>query len=141
MARYFKNVSLLFQRTIIRNHAYVYRGEKMKQRKILIILATAATLTIALFGVAYASYINYANNYTSYQTNTETNTTYTTAPRNDFWGWLGECFGWGTNQPYNGYQYQTPSNNTTQPPQTYVPPAYPNQGYYPYRTGRGCWGW
>jgi hypothetical protein len=111
----------------------------MKQRNIiLIVLATAAALAITVIGVAYASYLNYNN---SYQANTGTNTPYATAPRNDFWGWLGGCFGWGNNQPYTGYQYQAPSNSTAQPPQTYAPQPNPNQGYYPYGTPRGCRGW
>jgi hypothetical protein len=126
----------LFQQIIKRDHAHVYRGEKMKRGKIIIILATATALISTLFGVAYASYLNYNS---TYQTNTNANTPYTATPRNDFWGWLGGCFGWG-NQPY-GYQYQAPSNNTAQQPQTYVPQPNPNQGYYPYGTGRGCWGW
>jgi hypothetical protein len=107
----------------------------MKRGKIVIILATATALALTLFGVAYASYLNYNN---IYQKNI--NTEYATAPRNDFWGWLVGCSGWGNNQPYS-YQYQAPSNNTAQPPQTLAPQPNPNQGYYPYGTGRGCWGW
>jgi hypothetical protein len=109
----------------------------LKHGKIIIILVTAVALTLALFGVAYASYLNY----NGAQAYTNTGGSYAAAPRNDFWGWLGGCFGWGTNQPYNGYQYQVPANNTVAPPQTYAPQPNPNQGYYPYRTGRGCWGW
>lgn len=113
--------------------------KKTKQGKIIIIvLATAAALAIAVIGVAYASYLNYNNNY---QANTGTNTPYAAPPRNDFWGWLGGCFGWGNNQPYYDHQYQVPSNTTTQPPQPYAPQPNPNQGYYPYGTPRGCWGW
>lgn len=108
----------------------------MKHLKIIIVLATAAALTIAVIGVAYASYLNYANN----QTYTNPNASYTTAPREDFWGWLGGCFGWNGNQP-STYQYQALGNTTTQPAQPYVPPANPNQGYYPYGYGRGCMGW
>lgn len=113
----------------------------MKHLKVIIVLATAAALTLAVIGVAYASYLNYANNQT--YTNTDPNTPYTTTPRESFWGWLGGCFGWNGNQPY-AYQYTAPSNTTTQPTQPaqpYVPPANPNQGYYPYGYGRGCWGW
>jgi hypothetical protein len=110
----------------------------MKHLKIIIVLATAATLTLAVIGVAYASYLNYANNQT--YTNTDPNTPYTTAPRESFWGWLGGCFGWNGNQAY-AYQYTALGNTTTPPPQPYVPPANPNQGYYPYGYGRGCMGW
>jgi hypothetical protein len=111
----------------------------MKQLKIIIVLATAAALTLAVIGVAYASYLNYANNQT--YTNTNPNTSYNKTPRESFWGWLGGCFGLNGNQP-NAYPYQAPGNITTQPTQPaqpYVPPANPNQGY-PYGPGR-CWGW
>jgi hypothetical protein len=113
----------------------------IKHLKVIIVLATAAALTLAVIGVAYASYLNYANNQT--YTNTNPNTPYTTAPRENFWGWLGGCFGWNGNQPY-AYQYTAPSNTTTQstqPAQPYVPPTNPNQGYSSYGYGRGCMGW
>jgi hypothetical protein len=108
----------------------------MKTTKIFIALAAIATLSIALIGVAYGYYVNN-------QTTINPNTAY---PANtDFWGWARGCLGFGPNQPYN-YQYQPPSNSTTQTPSTNAPPQapyqqYPNQGYYPYGYGRGCWGW
>jgi type VI protein secretion system component VasK len=53
----------LFQQTIKSDRAHAYRGEKMKRGKIVIILATATALALTLFGVAYASYLNYNNIY------------------------------------------------------------------------------
>ena len=107
----------------------------MKTTKILLALAATVTLSLALIGVAYGYYVNN-------QTNTNINTAYTA--NTDFWGWFRGCLGFGPNQPYND-QYQPPSNSTMQPPITNVLPQtpypqYPNQGYYPYGYGRGCWG-
>jgi hypothetical protein len=108
----------------------------MKQWKIILILVTTAALALAVIGVAYASYLNYANN----QTSTNPSAPYATAPRESFWGWLGGCLGRRGYQPSNAYQYQTPNNTAGQIAQPYVPPANLNQGYYPYVYGRGCWG-
>jgi len=78
-------------------------------------------------------------------------------PNVGYYGWVDGCYGY--NQPYY-YQYRpapvpVPDSDTTQQPQTplppqepvqptnpgyYYPPQYPNQGYYP-RYGRGCMGW
>jgi hypothetical protein len=111
----------------------------MKATKIFIALAATAAICLAVIGVAYGYYIT---NQTTVNTNTYTTTD------GGFWSWFGGCLGFGPNQPYSyPCQYQTPSNNTAQPPATYVPPQQPfqpqnpNQGYYPYRNGRSCWGW
>ena len=107
----------------------------MKTTKIFIVLAASAAISLAAIGVAYGYYVNN-------QTNINPNTAYTT--NNDFWGWFGGCLGFAPNQPY-GYQYQPPSNNTTAPPSPYVSPQLPyqqqnpDQGYFGYGYGHGCW--
>jgi len=111
----------------------------MKAIKIFIALAATAAICLAAIGVAYGYYVT---NQT--RVNANFNSPYTTD--GGFWGWFGGCLGFGPNQSY-GYQYQIPSNSTGQPPTTYVPPQQmyqpqnPNQGYYPFGYGRGCWGW
>ncbi len=108
----------------------------MKAIKIFIALSATAALCLAIIGVAYGYY-------TANQASVNANTPYTT--NRGFWGWFGSCLGFGPRQPI-GYQYQ-PSGNSTAESQTYVPPQQPyqpqnpNQGYYPYGYGRGCWGW
>jgi hypothetical protein len=107
----------------------------MKATKIFIALAATAAIFLAAIGVAYGYYV-------TSQTAVNANTSSTTD--GGFWGWFGGCLGFGPRQPV-GYQYQPSGNSTAESP-TYVPPqqAYqpnPNQGYYPYGYGRGCWGW
>lgn len=109
----------------------------MKATKIFIVLAATAAISLAVIGVAYGHYV--AN-----QTYVNSNSPSTTDT--DFWGWVGGCLGFGPRQPYdNHYQYQYPSNSTNQPdyvpPQQPYQPQNPNQEYYPYGYGRGCWGW
>ena len=94
----------------------------MKQWKLLIILATTAVIALATVGVAYG-------HYTYIQTTANPNRAY--SQTSGFFGWLRGCFARFGYQPYNDYPYD--------PPKTEVPP--PNEGYYPYRYGRGCWGW
>ena len=112
----------------------------MKATKIFIVLAATVALCLAVIGVAYGYYVT---NPTSVNPNTPY-APYTAD--SDFWGWFGGCLGF-RQQPYT-YQYQYPSNSTTQPPATVPPqqpyqpyqPRYPDQGYsYGYR--HGCWGW
>jgi hypothetical protein len=108
----------------------------MKATRIFIVLTATAAIFLATIGVAYGYYINN-------QTTVNANAPYTTDT--SFWGWLGDCLGFGPNQPY-GYPYQTPGNSTVESP-TYVSPQQPyqpqgpNQGYYANGYGRGCWGW
>jgi hypothetical protein len=109
----------------------------MKATKILIVLAATAAISLTSIGVAYGYYV-------TNPTNINTNSPYAT--NNDFWGWFGGCLGF-RQEPYAyPYQYQYPSNSTTQPP-IYVPPQQPyqpqnpNQDYYSYGYRRGCWGW
>jgi hypothetical protein len=103
--------------------------------KIFTALAATAAICLAIIGVAYGYYV-------TTQTRVYANTPNTTD--GGFWGWFGGCLGFAPRQPY-AYQYQYPSNNTTQPdyvaPQQPYQPQNPNQGYYPYGYGRGCWGW
>jgi hypothetical protein len=109
----------------------------MKATKIFIALAATAAIGLAAIGVAYGYYV-------TNPTTVNANSPYTTG--SDFWGWFGGCLGWRNNQPYNSsYQIQPPINGMIQPP-VYVPPQQPyqlqvpNQGYYQYGYGRGCWG-
>ena len=103
--------------------------------KLFIVLAATTATCLAIIGVAYGYYVT---TQTRIYANTP-NTTY-----GGFWGWFGGCLGFAPRQPY-GYQYQYPNGNTTQPeyvpPQQPYQPPNPNQGYYPYGYGRGCWGW
>ena len=109
----------------------------MKATKIFIVLAATAAISLTAIGVAYGYYVT---NPTSVNPNSQ----YTTD--SDFWGWFGGCLGF-RQQPY-AYQYQYPSNSTTQPPATVPPqqpyqpyqPQYPDQGSYSYGYRRGC-GW
>jgi hypothetical protein len=73
-----------------------------------------------------------------------------------YYGWVHGCYGY--NRPFT-YQYRpvpVPDSDSTQQPQTplppqepvpptdpgyYYPPQYPNQGYYPRNYRRGCMGW
>jgi hypothetical protein len=109
----------------------------MKTTKILIALAATAAIFLAAVGVAYGYY-------TANRASVNGNSPSTSD--GGFWGWFGGCLGFGPRQSL-GSQYQTPSNSTAEPPATYVPPQQPyqpqnpNQGYYPYGYGRGCWGW
>jgi len=108
----------------------------MKTTKIFIALAATAAIFLAAIGVAYGYYI-------TSQPNVNTNSP--NIADGGFWGWFSGCLGFAPRQPYS-YQHQTPSNTAAEAP-TYVPPQQqyqpqnPNQGYYPYGYGRGCWGW
>ena len=89
----------------------------MQKTKIIIAFVAVAALTLAIVGLASAQI---ATN----QPNT------TTAPATGFWGWIGNCFGYGT----NGNQYVAPQA----PTDGSVPVPY--QGGYGYGYGYGpCW--
>ena len=71
-------------------------------------------------------------------------------PNTGYYGWGHGCYGY--NQPYYQYPPPTQDPDTTEQPQTplppqptnpgyYYPPQSPNQSYYPRSYGRGCWGW
>jgi hypothetical protein len=116
----------------------------LKATKIFMALAATAAIALAVIGVAYGYYVNNQasiNANSPYATN---NSTPSTADRG-FLGWFGGCLGFAPRQTYS-YQYQPPTNSTAQAP-TNIPPQYPyqpqnpNQGYYQYGYGRGCWGW
>jgi len=116
----------------------------MKATKIFMALAATAAIALAVIGVAYGYYVNNQNSINANSPYATNNSTPSTADRG-FWGWFGGCLGFAPRQTYS-YQYQPPTNNTAQPP-TNIPPQYPyhpqnpNQGYYQYGFGRGCWGW
>jgi hypothetical protein len=97
---------------------------KMQKTKIVIALVAVAALTLVAVGLASAQIA--AN-----QTYTGTN------PNNGLLGWIGNCFGYGTNQAY-GSQYVAP-----QPPTDSSVPAPYQGGYgngYGYGYGYGpCW--
>jgi len=96
----------------------------MQKTKILIATIAAATLTLILVGLASA------------QIGTNQTYTNTTPNNNDFFGWIGNCFGFGNGQPYTG-QYVAPQG----PASTTAPEPYaPHQGSYGYNYGYGpCW--
>ncbi len=98
----------------------------MQKTKIIFALVAVAALTLVAVGLASAQIA--------------ANQPYTTtspdqAPNNGFWGWIGNCFGYGVNQGY-GSQYvapQAPTDGT-------VPTPTPYQGGYGNRYGYGpCW--
>ena len=76
---------------------------KMQRTKIAIALVAVAALTLVAVGLASAQMI-------ADQPYTTTNPNQA-APNNGFWGWLGNCFGYGTNQAYAG-QYAVPQAPT-----------------------------
>lgn len=91
---------------------------KMQKTKIMIALVAVVALTLVAIGLASAQIA--------------ANQTYTgTTPNNRFLGWIGNCFGYGTNQAY-GNQYiasQAPTDGS-------VPVPY--QGGYGNGYGP-CW--
>jgi len=103
----------------------------MQRTKIVIALVAVAALTLVAVGLASAQLA--AN-----QAYTETAPN-TAAPFNGFLGWIGNCFGYGSNQPYAG-QYVAPQA----PTDGSVPTPAPYQGGYRngYNYGYGygpCW--
>ncbi len=100
----------------------------MQKTKILLALVAVAALTLVAVGLASAQIaIN----------QTYTGTTPNQAPNNGFLGWLGNCFGYGYNQPYNN-QYVAPQA----PTDGSVPAPAPYQGSYANGYGYGygpCW--
>ncbi len=101
--------------------------EHMSKTKIVIALVAVAALTLVLVGLASAQI---AANQTYIGTSADPSTP---TPNNGFWGWIGNCFGYGANQAYgNGYAApQAPTDGST--------PA-PNQSGYGYGYGYGpCW--
>ena len=96
--------------------------KKMQKTKMIIALAVVAVLTLAVVGLASAQIV--AN-----QTYAGTNPEGTA--NTGFWGWVGNCFGYKTNQPY-GSQYVAPQGSADGS----VPAPY--QGGYGYGYGP-CW--
>jgi hypothetical protein len=100
----------------------VYGDKQVNTTKIVI--ATVAVAALALVAVGLAS------------AQLQANQTYTgTAPSNGgFFGWIGNCFGLGGNQPY-GIQYVAPQGPTgTTAPEPY---ATYQGGYYGNGYGYG----
>ena len=106
--------------------------KQMQKTKIIIALVAIAAITLTIVGLASAQ-ISANQNYTNPIT-----TPNPVAPNNGFWGWIGNCFGLRSNQPYPN-QYITPQA----PANTTVPAPYqPYQGgYYGYGYGRCRAGW
>ena len=102
----------------------------MQKTKIIIALVAVAALALVAVGLASAQIA--AN-----QTYTATNPN--TAPNNGFLGWIGNCFGYGTNQPYAGQNVAPQA-----PTDSFTPEPAPYQGGYSYGYGYGygygpCW--
>lgn len=103
----------------------------MVNTKIVIALAIITALTLAVIGLAAAQIaLNQNQTYTG-------ESQYMQTPNSNFWGWIGSCFGLGS-QPYYSNPYvapQGPANTTA--PQPYAPYQ---SGYYGYGYGYGsCW--
>jgi hypothetical protein len=98
-------------------------GSDKQMNTTKIVIATVAVVALALVAVGLAS------------AQLQANQTYTgTTPSNGgFFGWIGNCFGFGGNQPYYGTQYVAPQG----PASTTAPEPYaPYQGsYYVYGYG------
>jgi hypothetical protein len=102
--------------------------KKMQRTKIAISLVAVAALTLVAVGLASAQ-IGANQTYTA--------TTPNQTPNNGFWGWLGNCFGYGINQAYAG-QYVAPQA----PTDGSVPAPYQGGYNYGYSYGYGygpCW--
>ncbi len=96
--------------------------------KVIIALVAVTALALAAVGLAAAQI---AQNQTQIVPGANPNT----VPAEGFWGWIGNCFGYGTNQAYTGqygaFQAQTDGS---------VPAPAPIQGGYGYGYGYGpCW--
>jgi hypothetical protein len=99
----------------------------MSKIKIAVALIAIAALALVVVGLVSAQI---APAPTSQSANPNT-----AATNGGFFGWIGRCFGYGTNQPYYG-------SNPYQAPQTPTNPSVPapNQGNYGYGYGYGpCW--
>ena len=97
----------------------------MQKTKIIIALAAIAALTLAAVGLAAAQV---AQNQNFAATETPQNGV---APNPGFWGWIGNCFGYRTAEPYQGQYVAPPAGvNPTAPA--------PYQDGYGYGYGP-CW--
>ena len=96
--------------------------------KILIALVAVAALALAAVGLAAAQI---AQNQTQLGPAADPNT----VPAEGFWGWIGNCFGYRTSEPYQG-QYAAPPTADNVP----APAPYQNGYGYAYGYGYGpCW--
>ena len=98
---------------------------RMNTKKIVIALVAVAALTLVVVGIASAQI---APNQTPVGA-----TPNTASPNGGFFGWIGRCFGYGTNQGY-GNQYvapQAPSDGSTPAPTPYQGGYRSGYGYGP----------
>jgi hypothetical protein len=91
----------------------------MQKTKIIIALVAVALLTFTIVGLASAQI-------SASQTNAGSN------PNNDFWGWMGNCFGLRDNQP-SANQYVAPPISTNNQI------SEPNQGNSNNYGFGSCW--
>ena len=97
----------------------------MQKTKIIIALVAIAALTLTIVGLAAAQIsANQPYNNTGPSQNNY-------SPNTGFWGWIGNCFGFRSSQPY-GTQYVAP----TAPANSPVPGPY-QSGYYGNGYGYG----
>jgi hypothetical protein len=99
---------------------------KIQKTKIVIALVAIAALTLAIVGFAAAQI---AQNQPCANTTTDPNNT---VPNSGFWGWIGNCFGLRTGQPYAN-QYVVPPVTINS---SVSAPYQPYQGGY-YGNGYG----
>jgi hypothetical protein len=107
----------------------------MQKTKLIIAITAIAALTLAAVGLAAAQI---AQNQTYIGTQAPPNSA---VPDQSLWGWIGNCFGYRTAQPYQE-QYiapPAPTNNSSAPQPA---PYQPNQGSYDgYGYGPCMGGW
>jgi hypothetical protein len=77
---------------------------QMQKTKVIIALVAVAVLTLTIVGLATAQ-ITANQPYTA------------TGSNNGFWGWMGRCFGFTSNQPYNNPYVAPPTAKVQFPPQ------------------------
>ena len=106
---------------------------KMNTKKIVIALVAVAALTLVVVGLASAQI-------TPNQIYPGTSPNTAVPNYGGFFGWIGNCFGYGVNQPY----YSSSPNTAQQAPQSDIStpsPYAPYQGNYGYGYGYGpCMG-
>jgi len=107
-------------------HISLYGDKQMQKTKIVIALVAVAALTLVAVGLASAQI---AANQTYTGPNQVSN--------DGFLGWIGNCFGYGSNQAY-GNQYVPPQL----PNEGSIPAPYQGGNNYGYGYGYGngpCW--
>ena len=104
----------------------------MRKTKKLLVLVVIAAIALVIVGLASAQIAGYQS------ATTNPTAAPNGAPSSGFWGWVGRCFGFSTNQPYTN-PYLAPVQPA--PTNTSIPvPAVPYQGSYSYGYGYSpCW--